>query len=101
MKTEYTPRPLDTSDVTLPDELLELREALARNVHEVWAAGRWAEGWRYGPVRDEARREHPCMVPYEALPEAERDYDRRTAFETLKTIYRLGWRVEKTMPPSE
>lgn len=101
MNTQYTPRPLDTDDVTLPGELHELREALARNVHEVWAAVRLAEGWRYGPVRDEARREHPCLVPYEALPEAEREYDRRTAFETLKTIYRLGWRVEKTMPPSE
>ena len=55
MKT-YTPSPLNTENITLPDNLTELTEAMARNVHEVWAAGRLAEGWKYGPERNDALR---------------------------------------------
>jgi ryanodine receptor 2 len=86
---------MDTSQVRLSQELLDLTELLARNTHEVWARQRLAEGWRYGPARNEARKEHPCLVPYEQLPENERDYDRNTALQTLKAITALGFRIEK------
>ena len=69
---EYIPKPLDTSDVVLPDGLEELTESLSKNVHEVWAAGRIAAGWKYGPVRDEIKKEHPCLIPYEELTEEEK-----------------------------
>ena len=45
MKTDYTPQPLDTSDVVLPEELNALVEQIAKNVHEVWAESRLSEGW--------------------------------------------------------
>lgn len=90
---KYVPQPIDTSDVELSAELLELREIVARNVHEVWAAGRIAEGWQWGQVRDDARKLHPCLVPYENLPESERNYDRHTALETLKVIQKLGFEI--------
>lgn len=89
------PEPIDTSAVELSAELLELIEIIARNVHEVWAAGRIAEGWQWGEVRDDARRLHPCLVPYEELPESERNYDRHTALETLKLIQTLGFEIKK------
>ena len=92
---EYTPAPLDTSDVELPAELYALSEKIAENVHEVWAAGRMAEGWVYGPEKDGAKKTTPCLVPYGDLPEAEKAYDRQTAFETLKLIVKLGYRIEK------
>lgn len=95
-KTEiYTPQPVDTSGVSLPAELRELTERMARNVHEVWARGRLAEGWTLGEKRDDARKTHPCLVPYEALPETEREYDRATAVETLKLILSLGFDICK------
>ena len=92
---KYDPKPLDTADVEVPQDILELIELLARNIHENWAKHRLAEGWRYGPQRDEARKETPCLVPYEELPESEREYDRVTALETIKTILALGYRIEK------
>lgn len=96
MKTNhYTPSPVDTSYVDLPQALDELTENMARNVHEIWAAGRIAEGWSYGPQRDDNLKQHPCLIPYENLPESERDYDRNTAVETLKLILSLGYRIEK------
>lgn len=91
----YTPQPLDTKDVKLPIELENLAEQLAKNVHEVWAAGRVDEGWTYGEVRDDARKTHSCLVPYEQLPEREKDYDRRTSVETLKFIMLQGFDIIK------
>ena len=91
----YHPHPLDTNDVVLPQSLEVLLEQLARNVHEVWAAGRMADGWKYGEERDDERKLHPCLVPYDQLPESEKEYDRRTALETLKTIVKLGYTISK------
>jgi hypothetical protein len=92
---DYKPAPRDTSQVVLPAGIGELTELLAKNAHENWAALRIAEGWRHGPRRDDALREHPSLVPYERLPESEKEYDRRTALETIKTILSLGYRIER------
>lgn len=89
----YTPHPLDTKDVILSDEILELTEKIAENVHEVWAARRIAEGWKYGKTRDDAKKTTPCLVPYSDLPELEKEYDRNTAMETLKVILKLGHQI--------
>jgi hypothetical protein len=91
----YTPTPIDTTDVTLPVELVALTEQIAENVHDVWAASRIKEGWTYGETRDNAAKTTPCLVPYGELPEVEKEYDRNTAFETLKLIYKLGYCIQK------
>ena len=90
----YTPRPLDTSAILLSPALLELTEQIAANVHEVWAQQRIADGWRYGKERNDERKEHPCLVPYDELPDSEKQYDRNTAMETLKVIKLLGFEIE-------
>lgn len=92
---EYIPNPLDTSDVKLPDELETLVEQMAKNVHEVWAETRIKQGWTYGEQRDDKLKTHPCLVPYEELPEDEKEYDRNTALGTLKLITKLGFRIIK------
>ena len=83
---DYKPSPRDTSGVELPREIRELTELLAKNTHE---------GWRYGPRRDDAKKEHPSLIPYEQLSESEKEYDRTTAMETVKTILALGYKIEK------
>lgn len=91
----YTPKPIDTDDVVLSDELLELSEKLAENTHDVWAAGRVSQGWTYGEVRNDENKTTPCLVPYSELPESEKDYDRNTALQTLKLIQKLGFKITK------
>jgi hypothetical protein len=91
----YEPKPIDTSQVTLTAEIRELTELLAKNAHDHWARQRMQDGWRYGPKRDDAKKEHPCLVPYEALPESEKVYDRSTAMETLKAILALGYHINQ------
>lgn len=92
---EYKPQPLDTSYVSLPQELVDLSEMIARNVHEVWSKGRIDDGWIYGETRDDTAKTHPCLVPYEELSDSEKEYDRRTSQETIKLIMALGFRIMK------
>lgn len=92
---EYVPHPLDTSDIALPESLTSLVEALAENVHDTWAKGRMDAGWTYGPVRDDSKKLHPCLVPYGDLPESEKAYDRNTAISTLKLICKMGYTIVK------
>ena len=91
----YDPQPISVADVELNPELLELGEAIAENAHEIWASKRRAEGWQYGMERNDEKLETPNMVPYSDLPEIERQYDREMAFQTLKLVKKLGYRIEK------
>ncbi len=91
----YTPKPADTSNIILPQEICALTERIAENVHENWAKSRINEGWVYGERRDDELKTTPCLVPYNQLPEFEKEYDRQTAFETLKLIISLGYKIEK------
>jgi tetratricopeptide (TPR) repeat protein len=95
----YRPQPIPTASQQLSPELRELTEQLAKNTHDVWARQRLADGWTFGPRRDDAAKEHPGLVPYEQLAESERKYDRNTAMETLKAVVALGYRIEKDAPP--
>lgn len=92
---DYEPHPLNLEDIPLTDDLLELQEAIAENAHEVWAAARKAEGWTYGPVRNDTLKQHPDMLPYSALPDSEKQYDRLMAFNTIKLVKKLGWKLVK------
>ena len=91
----YEPKPIDTKDIKLSEELLELTEKLAEQVHEIWALGRVKDGWTFGEKRDDFKKQTPCLVPYENLPESEKEYDRNTALETIKLMLQLGYEIKK------
>lgn len=95
MKKNYVPQPMDTSDIQLTEELKVLVEQMAKNVHEVWAQSRIEQGWSYGKERNDTLKQHPCLIPYEELPEMEKAYDRDTALGTLKLISKLGFKIYK------
>ena len=89
----YEPKPIDLSDVNLSEELMKLTEEIAENVHDVWAEGRIAEGWTYGPIRDSVNKETPLLVSYSELPESEKEFDRNTALSVIKYIVKKGYRI--------
>lgn len=91
----YIPNPINTSGITLPSELIDLTEKLAKNVHEVWASQRASSGWRYGDKENASEKTTPLLVPYDQLPESEKDYDRNTALETIKMLVMLGYSIQK------
>ena len=92
---KYIPHPVDTTEVKLPADLEQLVEQMAKNVHEVWAESRIRQGWKYGEQLNDELMTHPCLVPYEALPEEEKEYDRNTSVGTLKLIMKLGFKIIK------
>ena len=91
----YNPQPVDTSKIELSNELMELAEQMAENVHDVWAVTRMDQGWTYGPERNDAEKKHPCLVSYDRLNESEKVYDRNTSIETLKFIIAKGFKITK------
>lgn len=95
MHYPYTPRPIDTRNVELPNELQQLSEMLARNTHENYVHLRMQQGWSYGPVRDDQLKTNPTLIPYHQLSESEKEYDRLTSIETLKVIIALGYRITR------
>lgn len=96
VKKVYIPQPIDIADIQLPHQLNPLLEAMAKNVHEIWAKERIQQGWKYGSKRDDNQKLHPCLIAYEDLPEEEKVFDRNTCIETLKLIIKLGFTINKT-----
>jgi class 3 adenylate cyclase len=95
---EYRPDPIETSGIELDPHLLDLTERLAEHAHDLWARLRLAQGWEYGPTRDDAAKRHPCLVPYQDLPESEKEHDRATALGTLRAVLKLGFQL---VPPPD
>lgn len=92
--SNYIPNPILLNDNSLPVELHMILDDLAKNVHEEWAAGRIREGWKYGKQRNDDLKEHPTIVPYEELPESEKEYDRRTVMTTLSYLIEKGYEIK-------
>ena len=92
---EYTPKPINVDKIPLDGDLEELQEAIAENAHDIWAEARMNEGWTYGKERDDTNKKHPDLVPYSALPDSEKEYDRIMAFNTIKLVRKLGFDIVK------
>lgn len=89
----YNPQPINVDDIDLDANLEELTEAIAENAHDTWARARMDEGWTYGPVRNDALKQHPDLIPYSQLPDREKEYDRIMAMNTLRLVRRLGFDI--------
>lgn len=92
---EYEPHPIDVDDIPLDGDLEELQEAIAENAHDIWAEARIKEGWSYGKERDDVKKHNPDIIPYTALPDSEKEYDRIMAFKTIKLVKKLGFDIVK------
>lgn len=87
----YTPQIPNPEEMEQTGKLLgESVEAIAEINHDLWAAKRIAEGWRYGPRRDDASKRHPDLVAYAYLPESEKAYDREMARVVVVELLRRG-----------
>lgn len=85
---------LTGAEVPIPIRWEEADRA-ARTEHIRWCGEKWADGWEYAPVRDEERKKHPDLLPYDQLPEYTRDKDRIAVLG-----YCLGLAVEGRCLPA-
>ena len=80
------------TDFTVSNELLE---KLAEQVHITWMNQRIKEGWSYGPGRDDEKKQTPCIIPFQNLPEIEKEYDRITARTVINTLQNEGYIITR------
>lgn len=92
---DYEPHPINVDAIPLNGDLEQLQDAIAENAHNVWAKARIKEGWSYGKEFDDEKKEDPTLMPYTALPDSEKEYDRLTAFNTIKLVKKLGFDIVK------
>ena len=92
---DYEPQPINLDEIQLTSDLLDLREAIAENAHDIWAKARIKDGWTYGPERDDVHKKHPDLIPYSALPDGEKEYDRLMALDTIRLVKKLGFDIVK------
>ena len=93
----YEPKPI-RFDCPLPEPVRGYMEWIGEQIHEQWAENRIREGWEYGSRYDGEQKKHPCLVPYEQLPESEKEYDRCTAAHTIRLLLHAGFQI---LPPSD
>jgi hypothetical protein len=92
---DYEPNPINVDSIPLNGDLEQLQDAIAENAHNVWAQARIKEGWTYGKEFDDAKKQDPTLMPFTALPDSEKEYDRLTAFNTIKLVKKLGFDIVK------
>ncbi|KAM8915512.1 ryanodine receptor 3 isoform 7-T7 [Spinachia spinachia] len=100
-QASYIPTPVETSQIVMLPQLEKVRDKLAENIHELWGMNKIELGWMYGKIRDDNKRQHPCLVDFSKLPETEKNYNLQMSTETLKTLLALGCRVGQVNPNAE
>lgn len=67
---------------------IENPDATPEQSHVSWLAAKIDQGWKYGPVKNSALKEHPCCVPYDELPveQKAKDYLFRAVVHQLKDV---------------
>jgi hypothetical protein len=71
-------------------------EVMARMEHERWVQDLSQAGWRFAPgARDPVRRAHPALLPWEELPEEEREKNRATVRELPAFLVRAGLQIRR------
>mmetsp|Transcript_19046 Transcript_19046/g.31203 ORF Transcript_19046/g.31203 Transcript_19046/m.31203 type:complete len:1195 (+) Transcript_19046:112-3696(+) len=101
----YYPRPSDTlaikqssgDPVILLGELVDL---LGLVIHDNWSLSKLKDGWKFGTVRDNASKIHPCLVPYAKLSEQEKAYDLDMVAQTLRMIVLMGYSIKPPLTQS-
>ncbi|XP_078797141.1 ryanodine receptor 3 isoform X7 [Oryzias latipes] len=100
-QASFIPTPVETGQIVMPLHLEKVRDKLAENIHELWGMNKIELGWTYGKIRDDNKRQHPCLVDFLRLPETEKNYNLQMSTETLKTLLALGCRVVQVNPNAE
>jgi len=88
----------DAEDLSPLDQAVNdptIFEKLSEMEHRRWMAERHMDGWRYGPKRDDARKIHPLLVPYEQLPESEKNKDKDMIQNIRNLVASPGWRKQR------
>ncbi len=77
------------------EETPDIVESLAIIEHDRWWAHMVLSGWKYGKVRDDNKKIHPYLIPYEELTNKIKQYDRDTVINMPKLLEKIGQKIVK------
>jgi hypothetical protein len=69
----------------------EILERLAEAAHQVYCEGKKRDGWKLGPEKNEKKKTHPWLIPYEQLPESAKNANRVTVKLIPKKLAAAGY----------
>lgn len=90
---EYTPQLNNHLTKSILDSVyfvLDNPNCTPEQQHNNWVHFKRADGWKYGPEKDFERKEHPCLLPYNELPEIQQRKDsvfRQTLDNFINEVY--------------
>lgn len=93
MTTDYNPAAPDLSVIDNREDLSLLIEEMSARIHDAWSAERIRQGWKLGPQRDDAKKEHPGLIPYDELEEDDKVLDRITVRTSLAALIESGYDI--------
>lgn len=64
---QYNPQPINTSMVTLDNDLNAIIQKFSEHYHDAWASRKMETGWTYGEVWSDSQKDHPRLKPYSML----------------------------------
>lgn len=64
---QYNPQPINTSMVTLDNDLNSIVQKFSEHYHDAWASRKMETGWTYGDLWSDANKTHPRLKPYSML----------------------------------
>ena len=87
----------ESSAVTVEEFDAETVLLLAENEHIRWMQEKLANGWVYAPVRDNGKKHHPLLVPYEQLPPEEQQKDINVVKNIIPLLKSIGLRIYRAI----
>lgn len=88
----------DGSDMTaleLASKQPKILADLSEIEHRRWMAERFMDGWRYGPQRDNSRKIHHLLIPYDQLSDEEKQKDKDMILNIRNLVASPGWKKQR------
>lgn len=76
-----------------PGVLEENIELLAKAEHDGWMEQKFKRGWKLGSPRDDTRKIHNALIPYNDLPENDKKKDRNSVRSYPDIVKLAGYKI--------
>jgi hypothetical protein len=93
---DYRPHLEDITAIDVPPGFSPIFPKIAERLHNQWAARKFDEGWAYGETLDEEGKISPDLVPYDNLPDVEKEIYLMSAKQYVQFLFSIGVNVEPT-----
>lgn len=92
---DYNPKDEAFDEIVICKDILNDIENISENVHNAWAREKFSNGWKYGDTVNTVLKTHPSLIPYEKLSEEQKELDRTTSKQVIKSLIKLGYKISR------